>query len=252
MTIAFEERPSDSPYIASVTCGRTLRAGAPIRPAEVHWHMVFTRLQDQVLSFVVGPLSTAGIVHYGPDAEVLWVKFSLGTFMPHLPTRALRDHETRLPEGTRQSFWLHSTAWQLPDFENVETFVDRLVREEVLVHDPVVRDALAERDAVADRPAGIADRTVRHRFLRATGQTQAHIRQWRRAQHAADLLARGVSILDTVDAAGYFDQPHLTRALKRFIGRTPAELLRMRQTACHSVQDSAPELDYHTNVLTEA
>ncbi len=39
------------------------------------------------------------------------------------------------------------------------------------------------------------------------------------------LLQQGVSIVDTVDQAGYADQPHLTRSLKRFIGQTPAQLL---------------------------
>ena len=245
MTIDFEERPSDSPYIESVTRGRTLSAGAPIRPAETHWHMVFTRVHGEIMPFVVGPWSTAGVVEYGAGAEILWIKFSLGTFMPHQPTRDLLDSETRLPEGTGQSFWLKSTTWRLPDFENVETFVDWLVRAEVLVHDPVVSAALEDR--LPEMPS----RTVRHRFLRATGQTQGHIRQMRRAQHAAALLQQGVSILDAVDEAGYFDQPHLTRALKQFIGYTPAQIVRMSQAACHSVQDSASELDYATDVLTE-
>ncbi len=48
-----------------------------------------------------------------------------------------------------------------------------------------------------------------------------------RARQAADLLAQGVSILDTVDQAGYADQPHLTRSLKHFIGQTPAQILRV-------------------------
>jgi hypothetical protein len=246
MTIDFEERPSDSPYIESVTRGRTLGAGETIRPGETHWHLVFTRLHGQLMPFVVGPWSSSGVVQYGPDAEILWVKFSLGTFMPHLPTRDILNLETRLPTGTRQSFWLKSATWRLPDFENVETFVDWLVREEVLVHDPVVSAAL-ENQAPA-----VADRTVRYHFLRATGQTQGHIYQMRRAQHAADLLARGRSILDTVDEAGYYDQPHLTRALKRFIGYTPAQLFQPSQAACQSVQDAAAEPDYPTDVLTEA
>jgi AraC-like DNA-binding protein len=37
-------------------------------------------------------------------------------------------------------------------------------------------------------------------------------------------LRQGVSILDTVEQAGYADQPHLTRSLKRLIGQTPAQL----------------------------
>ena len=50
--------------------------------------------------------------------------------------------------------------------------------------------------------------------------------QWQieRARYATCLLQEGVSILDTVEQAGYFDQPHLTRALKRYIGQTPAQI----------------------------
>ena len=33
-----------------------------------------------------------------------------------------------------------------------------------------------------------------------------------------------VSILETVHHAGYFDQAHLTRSLRRLIGETPARL----------------------------
>jgi AraC-like DNA-binding protein len=40
------------------------------------------------------------------------------------------------------------------------------------------------------------------------------------------MLERGVPILDTVDQAGYADQPHLTRAMRRFWGYTPAQILR--------------------------
>ena len=45
----------------------------------------------------------------------------------------------------------------------------------------------------------------------------------RRARVLA-LLRQGCSILDTVEDAGYFDQPHLTRALKRWVGHTPAQV----------------------------
>ena len=73
----------------------------------------------------------------------------------------------------------------------------------------------------------LSSRTVRHRFLRATGLTQSHIRQVERAQRAAALLRQGVPILDAVDEAGYFDQPHLTRSLKQWVGYTPAQIVHM-------------------------
>jgi AraC-like DNA-binding protein len=67
---------------------------------------------------------------------------------------------------------------------------------------------------------------VRHRFQRATGLSRNQIEQVERAQRAELLLRQGASILDTVEAVGYADQPHLTRSLKRWIGHTPAHLLR--------------------------
>lgn len=227
MSILFEERLSDSPYIETVTQGYTVCGGASIRPAELHWHMVFVREHGRFHPLFVGPLTAAGVASYGGGAEILWVKFKLGAFMPHLPTRDFLDSETLLPSATRQSFWLKSSAWQFPTYENVETFVDRLVRDEVLVRDPVVHAALQDHPQAVS-PV-MSPRTLRHRFLQATGQSQNHIAQVERAQRAAALLRQGTSILDTVDAAGYFDQPHLTRALKRWVGHTPAQLVRTRQ-----------------------
>ena len=43
------------------------------------------------------------------------------------------------------------------------------------------------------------------------------------------LLKQGVSIIDTILEAGYFDQAHLTRSMKYFIGQTPAQILRQSQ-----------------------
>jgi AraC-like DNA-binding protein len=154
------------------------------------------------------------------------------------------DSETILPGAASQSFWLKGAAWQFPDYENVETFVNRLVREEILVRDPLIPAVLQ------DQPQELSARTVRHRFLQATGLTQNHIRQFERAQRAAALLREGVSILDTVEAVGYYDQPHLTRSLKQFIGYTPAQLLpEIKPEPCHFIQDSLLLSGYNTDVL---
>jgi hypothetical protein len=200
--------------------GRTLREDSPTRPAECHWHMVFVRKDGEAWVVFVGPWTTAGVAHYAEGAEILWIKFTLGTFMPHLPIGRFLDTETILPGASKRSFWLKGSAWGFPDHENAETFVDRLVRNGVLVSDPLV-------DAVLrGRPQELSPRTVRHRFFRATGLSQSRIRQIERAQRAATLLQRGTPISDAVHEVGYFDQPHLTRALKQWIGHTPAQVLR--------------------------
>lgn len=223
MSILHEQRISDSPYVETITHGWTMSDGSTIRPSESNWHMVFVKEHGRIHRLVVGPLSTAGVASWGEGAEILWIKFKLGVFMPHLPVRDLLDSEKPLPEAASSSFWLKSAAWELPDFENADTFVNRLVHDEILVLDPVV-DAMLQ-----DQSVDISSRTMRHHFLRATGLTRSRIFQMRQAQQAKALLQQGTPILDAVHEVGYFDQPHLTRALKQFIGYTPAQIAQANQ-----------------------
>jgi hypothetical protein len=153
----------------------------------------------------------------------LAIRFKLGTFMPLLRPANLKDrNDVTLPDATGRSFWLHGSAWEYPDFENAETFVHRLVNDELVVMDHSVSAALHEQPNLDQ----LSTRTGQRRFLRATGVTHATVRQIERARHATNLLKRGVSILDVVYQAGYYDQAHLTRSLKRFIGQTPAQIMR--------------------------
>jgi hypothetical protein len=52
------------------------------------------------------------------------------------------------------------------------------------------------------------------------------------AHVAAALLERGVPVLDVVHEAAYFDQSHMTRSLKRFLGQTPARIARGEAHVC--------------------
>jgi hypothetical protein len=214
------ERESDSPYVESIMHGRTLSDDSPTRPAESHWHMVFVKKDAMAWAVFVGPWTIAGVAHYAEGADIIWIKFKLGAFMPHLPAGRFRDTETVLPRASSRSFWLKGSAWEFPHHQNAETLVDRLVRNGVLVRDPLVDSVLRGRSQ------GLSPRTVRHRFLRATGLSQSRIRQIERAQQAAILLQRGIPISDTVHEVGYFDQPHLSRSLMKWIGHTPAHILR--------------------------
>ena len=123
-----------------------------------------------------------------------------------------------LPTASSNSFWLGGSIFQFPDYEHADIFVDWLVREELLFREPIVEAAL--QGQVKD----LSLSSVQRRFLQATGVTQSTARQIERARSATLLLQQGVSIPDTVFEAGYFDQPHLTRSLKHFIGQTPAQL----------------------------
>lgn len=219
MTISIQARLSDSPYVESVTYGRTLSDGMPARPAEMNWHMMISKFEGMTTATVIGPWSRSGAMTYRADTEILWIRFTLGAFLPPLPLRKLRDTELRLPPANSNAFWLDGGVWQCPDYDHIDTFIGRLAGAGLLTLDPIVHAALHKNTV------DVSPRTIRHRFLHAVGMSQKRLQQIERAYQAVTMLQDGVSIIDTALELGYYDQSHLTQSLKRFIGKTPAQLI---------------------------
>ncbi len=224
MIVILDERPSDSPLVDMVWRGQTENAGVRVAPAGGCWVMLIEKQGGRTRPSLVGPMTRALSMPYAAETEFFAIKFKAGTFMPHLPAENLLNTVIDLPEAAGRSFWLNGSAWRFPDYENVEPFVDRLVREGILAHDGVV-DAVLQ-----DQPLELSPRSVQRRFLHTTGLTRNSIRQIARARKAMTLLQRGDSILEVVYKAGYVDQPHMTKSLKHFIGQTPAQIARMGQS----------------------
>jgi hypothetical protein len=215
-----DERPSDSPFIERVWRSYSDRPAEFTSIAASHWNIVVTRYQGQMTLTVRGPETRATPAWGPPEADFFGIIFKAGTLMPLIPPKQVMDrNDVNLPAASGQSFWLNGSAWQYPDFENAETFVDWLVRDGLLLYDPVVNAVLQGRSL----PMSL--RTMQRRFLQATGLTYSTVSQIERARYATLLLKQGVSILDTVHMAGYADQPHLTRALKYLVGQTPAQII---------------------------
>ena len=105
--------------------------------------------------------------------------------MPDLPARALVDADTDLPEMGRHAFWFQGSAWEVPDFDNAEAFVNRLVRDGLLVRAPVV-DAVLHRELTKS-----SLRTAQRHFVRTTGLTHGAVRRIERARYATTLLQAG-------------------------------------------------------------
>jgi len=217
--LAFEERASESPFIERVWRSRSTRAGSFLSIASTHCEMVVTRCGGEALLTLRGPERKATIAQCPANGEWIGVRFRLGTFVPDLLPGHLSDRrDVTLPGASSQSFWLKGSACEYPTFSNAELFVTRLSRRGLIVRDPIV-DRMLDRD-----PYPLSLRTGQRHFLQATGLTHRAVRQIERARHATNLLKEGMSILDTVHEAGYFDQAHLTRSLRYFIGQTPGEI----------------------------
>jgi AraC-like DNA-binding protein len=188
--------------------------------AATHWEMVVTRREGRSYLTVRGPETVATITPIPEDAEFFGVQFRLGARLPVLPVDQLVNNGLTLPGASSRSFWLNGSAWEYPTFDNVDVFLKRLLRKGLVVRDPVVEAALQ------GRRTDLSLRSVQRRIRHTTGLTHAVIKQIERAHQAVALLEAGATILDAVERAGYSDQSHLTRALRRFIGHTPARIVR--------------------------
>lgn len=214
-----ENRPSDSPFVERVWRCHSEGTSPFLSIAASRCELVVGKLRGVLTVTVRGPETRATPVGDCPgDGEWVGILLKLGIFLPSLPTATLIDTGVDLPVASKHSFWFDGSVWQIPDYDNAETFVDWLVRRNLLARDPVVDAAI--QGQIKDRSIS----TVQRRFLRATGLTQNAVRQIERARYATELLQQGNSIMDTVLEAGYFDQPHMTRALRYFIGQTPVQI----------------------------
>ena len=219
MIFTVDQRSSDSPFVERIWRATSVHGGPFLSIAMSHWEMVVTKLNGRTTVTVRGPETKVTPLHCPAGGEWLGIRFRLGTIMPDLPARDLVDAATDLPEMGRDTFWLHGSAWKVPDLDNVEAFVGRFVRAGLLVRAPVV-DAVLHGE-----PTQRSLRTAQRRFVQTTELTHGAVRRIERARYAATLLQQGVPILDAVHEAGYFDQPHLTRSLKQYIGQTPAQII---------------------------
>lgn len=218
MGLDIEDRPSDSPYIQRVWRSRSHDVQRMTSIATPHWDLVIWEQAGRVSVAFQGPESEAGPAPVPEEATFFGISFALGASMPRLPVSRLVDGAVAVPDVTRRSFRLNGSSWHLPDYENAEEFVRRLVREGDLVCDPVVAEVLR-----GGSPE-VSERTIQRRFVAATGFTRPAIRQIIRARQAAVLIQEGVPIHDVIHRLCYFDQPHLARSLARYVGRTATEL----------------------------
>lgn len=220
MSIESVDRASDSPYVTRVWRGRTSGAQTMTSIATSTWELVFWEDDGVTHAALRGPETAASTVEITGDSESFGITFSHGTSMPHLPVADLVDGERESPHVTGRTFVLAGEQWEIPDLDDAELLVDRLVRAGILVRDPLVDDV------VWGGIARVGSRSVQRRVAAATGLTQGAIRQIHRAREAALLLGAGAAALDVVHRLGYYDQPHLARSLQRFIGRTATQLQR--------------------------
>ncbi len=219
MALLFHTRASDSPWVDTVWTCRSPRVTEMTSVATETIGLVFWEQDGRRSAAITGPETATGTAPVPEGAAFVGIQFAVGVSLRSLATPALVDRGVELPDVTRRTFRLDGGRWETPGPDDAEALVDRLVRIGVIVRDPLIAAVL--RDA---RRPPVSGRTLERRFRAATGLTQGAVRQIARARAAAARLASGITVQAVVADLGFYDEPHLARALRRYVGRTPGQL----------------------------
>lgn len=186
--------------------------------AAVNWGLVFWEREGRAYASISGPETGTGTAPVPEGVAFVGIEFAVGTYLRTVSTAALVNGGVELPDTTCGTFRLDGVRWQTPGPDDAEALVDRLVRAGTVIRDPLVTEVRRGHS-----PA-VSDRTVERRFRAATGLTRGAVRQIERAREASALLAGGVPSTGVIARLAYFDEPHLARALRRYVGRTARQL----------------------------
>lgn len=187
--------------------------------ASIHPGIGFARAGGVTTVHLRGPATRASTLSCPRDSEYFGADFRLGAFLPMFPPAGLANlQDAVLPTLPDGRILLDGHAWEMPTPQNLDVFIARLQRAGLLVVDPLI-DELRHWE-----PRTMPRRTAQSRFVRAVGLSRRKLQVIERARRAAGLLRSGGAIADVACAAGYHDQPHLTRSLRELIGHTPAEV----------------------------
>lgn len=232
MSFLYEKRTIDSPFVSAVWRTEDTSDGMYLAAADGAWDLIFTYRDGNTDVRLSGPSSRATPVNYQNGNRNLGIRLRTGSFLTSLPACTMLDTTIVLPKVRTNAFWFDSTVLEIPTFENVHQFIDKLAEQNLLAQDIVVDSHMRDRELT------LTSRSVQRHFLHATGLSPWHHQQIKRAARAVRYLEEGFDILHVVHMLGYADQPHMTRALKRFSGCTPGEIVRRTKRArqIHSIE----------------
>ena len=220
MGLVFEDVAGELPLVRRVWAARCDATTTFTSAAKGSAMIAFARNGDDVSVHLRGPETRATRLTCPEGWEFFGVELRLGAYLPLFPPSGLADlNDALLPTPSGNRVLLDNRDWELPPAQNVDVFVDRLVRAGLLFFDPLVEEIC--HDA---RPRAMSERTAQIRFRAAVGISRRKLVSIEQAQRAARLLAAGGSIAGVATACGYYDQPQLARAMRWATGHTPGEL----------------------------
>src|SRR5262245_38666158 len=138
MSVIYEDRLPDSCFVETVWRTQVKTDGCDVVSADMCWDMLIVTCEGKTRVSIFGPMTRTAAIPHIEGQEWIGIRFKPGTFMPHLSPDKLVNRGITLPEGSGKSFWLGSSTWECPSYNNIEPFINRLVHGDLLFRDPVV------------------------------------------------------------------------------------------------------------------
>lgn len=219
MTQKHESRKSDNPYIETVWRTFNLTDGIYSATPDASWDLIIAiTASGAKFALLAGQATKAQEVPYEKGSSSIVISFTPGAYMPEYPGNTLLDKTEFLPNFDENHFMLAGHTFAFPTFENAEKLVEKLVRLGILTSDKIVNDVMN------GKRAALSERAVQRHFVKTTGMTQKYLEQIHRAQLAVRLLKKGEKPLDAAADAGYTDQSHLAKSLKKIMNKKPSDI----------------------------
>jgi hypothetical protein len=207
-----------SPVIESVTHTTFTEDGTTQFRPDGCWDFAILKSAHGTVVLRTGLTTTAVTHHYAAGDEILSIGFRASSYMSMMPGEEMRDQGVALETIGRDRFWLGTDVMEIPTFDTVDAFVQRLLRQGIVEANTLVASI------VSGHPMAMSERTMQRHFLKTTGITYKTFTQIERAQKALALLQQGRPAADVAFALGYSDQPHLIRSVKAIMGHSPRQI----------------------------
>lgn len=188
--------------------------------ANEYWSIGFVQHGDGAVSAdLYGPTTTPRLLP-GIRGEEYWgIEFHAHVAIKGVDKGEILNSHTSLLVTNNGQLQLFGRYYDIPSFDELETFAVQLEKDGVLVDDQRIFRAMN------GETTGFSTRSMQRHVKSVTGLSKKQIEQLQRARHAFYLLQSGSTPAEAAQGAGYADQSHMTRALKVLRGETPARII---------------------------
>lgn len=212
-------RKSAHPFVDTIWRSRNLSDGVYSATPDGSWDfIVLIDQKGNKQMMVTGQATKPAKIPYQAGTSSVVISFAPGVYIPSYPAKQLLDSFEILPSHNNQHFLLVGYEFVFPTFENAEQLIEEMVELNILKSNSVVDGA------VQGAPKATSDRSKQRHFASTTGLSEKYLEQIKRAQHAAKLLQQGKKPIDAAIEAGYSDQSHLAKSLKKIMDTKPSDV----------------------------